>query len=1524
MKTLLKLMVLSLFFLMTKPLDAETIYKFQVDDEEASVLNSVSDKIVGLSSKKGWPVQTGERDVMPNPEGVLFIHTETNKRKEGLDSIIVLKYKVLEFRLNGQEFSGTLPDIKFEKCTLFSVTQTKISGSIPNLILPNCVEIDLRINEFSGEIPNLKLNNLEILDLGSNKLTGALKDLELPGLKVLHLDNNRLAGEIINFTKMPILEDLWINYNLFSSIDSKFSHPKIKILEYLVAYGDTTMLSGQMPQFNCPELEKLFIPNSKLTGSISGLKLPNCKSISLYSNNLTGEIPNFQMPFLESLYLMFNSFSGEVPSFEGCPNLKVINLNNNELTSINPSFNPGKLENLSIKSNMLTGSILALNIPTLRILDLSDNNLSGVLPVFILPALEELNLKNNKITGDLPELDMPNLRIFNMENNSLNGKISNFNSKNLETLNLSLNFWIKGPLPAFDLPKLKELIIVGDIEGSLPVMNLPVAKKIILSGNNMSGELPPIDYPKVEYFNLASNNFTGNIPSVNLPAAVEFSLSSNKLSGKIPSLNLPNVTTINLYNNQFVGGFDNGVYPSLKSLSIYNNDLDTLTNLKSKYPNLNTLQVQKNKFQFNHIELNLGVTNLTYSPQDSIYHYKQSLGVLTRFYVLTGGSQNQYQWRKKGVNSTWVDIPNATQSSYTTTFIKGDEYCCKVTSPLAPKLTLYSKLAEEPSCIALGMFDICNESGEWGNGEKNELVATGKVKINDFINFEGAFTVDTMKLSVKANGSFYLTEIPLPGGSQIGRFNLAEGEYELSLLGDSGVITNFLNGKIKEYSKIAGIDLKIEKLKLLGGRSANGVGLDIKLGIPGIAGKCDGISDDDANAEVTLKGLKISTNGFSMDGVKIENMSMFIKDFCIKKLEAGYDREKNEISAAADIQLPFGQVAGGFKLIDGLIDSIGWRLEATKPPFVLGTTTIGVKGFFGHISSITQPAIEVELGGIFGDIISDDLYTVDASGRTIWPTLFEVKGDGKFMRPPKLGLPYQLNSAVTMTYDHPLSQFKVGFDGKIGTSDEKEWLMTAQGEFKISAKTSPPKFAGTLTGEMSLPKFGDGFPYSWLESIAPFPLKGSTNATFVWGNTHLLHGDVSFKLKTFGTFKLKYVADLSKRYGSEDFLWFETDVSLTSKSLRSASDVVLQEVVIPVNTEYAVIRVSGKTDLPVSGLVNPSGKKIAGTSETDNVLNSNSSAGKEAYWTLLNPVPGKWNVEIQNKAVDDSVFVYLKKAESDFSINLSQTGNTVTVTWDKTLFGQGYNIYLMLDEDNQNFDGFSVAEGLANTGSLTFELSNQLNSCSYYLFAQVQGAKETYSKYAKEKLINTKSILIPPVDVSANFDSNTNLTKVRYSDNLDLNTVGYIITVRDSMGRDSVYAVVNRKNGSIDLNIKDASKCTFYFTSYGENGLMGCPSEPELISGLFDVTVDEVESISVYPNPVRDFATISFYHKYNEHYDINITDITGRIVAKPASGLSNAGINNIEWNTGKLQNGIYLIVLKTGSEFKTVKCILRK
>ena len=170
-----------------------------------------------------------------------------------------------------------------------------------------------------------------------------------------------------------------------------------------------------------------------------------------------------------------------------------------------------------------------------------------------------------------------------------------------------------------------------------------------------------------------------------------------------------------LQRNQFSGAIPDEItnLTLMHRFYIQNNQLSDLPDLSSM-PALQHLLIHNNQFTFEDIEPNIEVANFSYSPQDSVGTREDRTltgGENFEISVSVGGTANQYQWMKDG-----VDLPGVTSSTFTFHSVNASHsgsYSCRITNTIATELTLYSRpinltvIGEgEPAILDVPMADV--------------------------------------------------------------------------------------------------------------------------------------------------------------------------------------------------------------------------------------------------------------------------------------------------------------------------------------------------------------------------------------------------------------------------------------------------------------------------------------------------------------------------------------------------------------------------------------------------------------------------------------------------------------------------------------------------------------------------------------------------------------------------------------------------------------------------------------------------
>jgi len=92
------------------------------------------------------------------------------------------------------------------------------------------------------------------------------------------------------------------------------------------------------------------------------------------------------------------------------------------------------------------------------------------------------------------------------------------------------------------------------------------------------------------------------------------------------------------------------------------------------------------------------------------------------------------------------------------------------------------------------------------------------------------------------------------------------------------------------------------------------------------------------------------------------------------------------------------------------------------------------------------------------------------------------------------------------------------------------------------------------------------------------------------------------------------------------------------------------------------------------------------------------------------------------------------------------------------------------------------------------------------------------------------------------------------------------------------------------------------------------------------LSLNEVENtyaLSVYPNPATTNATVSFSLNNEASVNINVTDLSGKVVYTNALGTVN-GTQSVNVNTDALNSGVYMVNVSVDGNVSTQKLVIRK
>lgn len=126
----------------------------------------------------------------------------------------------------------------------------------------------------------------------------------------------------------------------------------------------------------------------------------------------------------------------------------------------------------------------------------------------------------------------------------------------------------------------------------------------------------------------------------------------------------------------------------------------------------------------------------------------------------------------------------------------------------------------------------------------------------------------------------------------------------------------------------------------------------------------------------------------------------------------------------------------------------------------------------------------------------------------------------------------------------------------------------------------------------------------------------------------------------------------------------------------------------------------------------------------------------------------------------------------------------------------------------------------------------------------------------------------------------------------------------------------------------DAGKYSASINAYGWVDI-GFGPQGDSIEFFMDITIDAFvgleeesikESFKISPNPVVNSATVNFNATERGSFSFKIVDVTGRTVIQN-SGLTQSGLNKINFERNDLPEGVYIYLIETGDFRKSGRLI---
>lgn len=384
--------------------------------------------------------------------------------------------------------------------------------------------------------------------------------------------------------------------------------------------------------------------------------------------------------------------------------------------------------------------------------------------------------------------------------------------------------------------------------------------------------------------------------------------------------------------------------------------------------------------------------------------------------------------------------------------------------------------------------------------------------------------------------------------------------------------------------------------------------------------------------------------------------------------------------------------------------------------------------------------------------------------------------------------------------------------------------------------------------------------------------------------------------------------------------------SVSEQSVQAAA---LDTFTVSDNVKRAFILLTSKSKVPVSALISPSGEKITATKSDSTIILFNDGAATFAQWSIIAPEKGKWILELTNPAATDSVTVFALNKDRAFDITAAAAGKNVTVNWDGSNYDPSDYVDVYVDTKLNAFSGIYVGRALASAGKYTFPLSENLEKCSYYVYAQREAAGSAPATvYAAGQFTVDKSSALAPKNIVVTANQ-FGATKVNFTVNSDPNVYQYAAYIAMPDGTDSLLARAYPEESTMEFTCDTALLKSLYIVTITTSGVKSCPGIPQSVTvGVDDDNAQAGLSVTaplvVVPNPTSANASIRFALPQSGAARIIITDVLGRVVSEIPTGMLSAGDHSFSCNTSGFGAGAYNVLVVSGSiRYSTTMTVIR-
>ncbi len=882
-------------------------------------------------------------------------------------------------------------------------------------------------------------------------------------------------------------------------------------------------------------------------------------------------------------------------------------------------------------------------------------------------------------------------------------------------------------------------------------------------------------------------------------------------------------------------------------------------------------------------------------------------------------------------------------------------------------------------CAGVSVLEFdAGEGKEWKPETEGSptLKATGTITVGGAIKIDGTVRINTTAGAQRVfvdGGRIYIPNVRF-AADDIGDLDLTNvlTGSDFPLPNCDGII-QFVSSKKLSKKLPGGIEVELSSFSIINRADAKGLSIKGKIKMGNARMGCDNVIDTSGGFDITedpRQSLSIgvsvtNTNGF--ENLTFDALNISLSNWlCINEFSLSADFVNAVYSLAGKVTFPAGgstiTLGAGvlFKKNPALadnklhLDSVQASLElgTCKP---IGTTPLCFKGLTFSASGLAGATWNGAT--VRSSIIVNSIEAVILD-RARWiepifgkPTIAEYEGTLEYRHPlvftgtiaarnikiDKISAskPWQMEGVHSATLDFNNSA-AINGSMKIGHLGADDYFLTATGNMTFFWHPVIGVSA-TVNGLVRIPApgpevlairfIGTALRFMQLSGYIPMTL-GSSAASL------LVNEDVGFAISTsvdvsqnpndyiraFGRMSLDF------KYNNE--VSFNTRVDTIATWVQPVRppnyDDQVQEAAMPVDTivvdntmdrVFIMVIGAGTTAAPASSVKAPNGTVYTATSTDSSVRKFSTPNGEMTQWSLINPMQGNWILTLTTPKAGDEVEVTVNRKERSFTIALTSTNRTATVTWDTAGSHEGDEVRIFLDADSEGYNGTYVGKATASAGMYIYTLPTTLTECAYSVHAtRLTSGQPIVSVYAPTSMrLTGTSGVVSPVEVTA-IANQFGRTSVQWRMPIGSAVAGFLIYVSDGTGLDSIYATPFSGERFIMLDIANHLNKKIFIVAFDSNSARSCRTEAIAITtGIEDhpfVTAGGGVHVSIVPNPTNG-RTVIRYDASSNVRSIDIINIFGNRIASLTPESPTSGWNQVEWDANSFPSGTYYVRIST-------------